>query len=171
MSNCDICGGRPQAKHKLDCKCCRKVFHINCVDVDEDQLQFYIAGDAIWLCTGCNAIIGNKQTIVTDATAISDIQNSLKMILDQQNHFLLKMVRNDQDIKNLKAKAKDAAIEEDITGHDKRIKILETAMKTLEDTNNTLKTKMDNFQQSSRINCLEVTGVPKSANENNIKYH
>ncbi|CAG9817218.1 unnamed protein product [Phaedon cochleariae] len=167
MSNCVICGERPSAKQKINCKCCSKAFHANCINVKDGHIPSYNSGEYIWLCDNCNSkVISNKnqQSPVADSVTMSEIRDTLRALLDKQNHFIEKLEKHSTEIEQLKSK--DIEHGAGIRENRENIEKLELQMKSVLEENNSLRQKCNKIQQSSMNNCLVVTGVPLPKNEN-----
>ncbi|CAG9823012.1 unnamed protein product [Phaedon cochleariae] len=167
MSNCDNCGERPSAKQKINCKGCSKAFHANCIKIQESQIQAYSSGEFIWLCDICSDKVTsskNQLSPMADFETMSEIRDTLKAILDQQNHFIQKLEKHNTQINHLESK--DLEHEAGIQENRENIEKLELKMKTIMEKNNILRQKCNKIQQNSMNNCLVVTGVPQPKNEN-----
>ncbi|XP_022188927.1 uncharacterized protein LOC111047474 [Nilaparvata lugens] len=188
MSQCNICNQsvNRNAKDKIDCSRCKNFFHGKCVNLGDTELEQLSSSN--WTCAHCeanyriqracsdstpvrgtvpvaNSAVGSFVTVENLNSSIAD----LKTFIEQSN---MKM-QQDLSVSILACTTKIDECYEALTRQAELIKEQQTAIDRLSEENKCLRKKLDNvelemdeLQQYSRRNNVEIYGVPTTQGEN-----
>lgn len=176
---CKKCDKNIRSKAKVQCSDCICYFHGHCVNLSQDDIDFLISEKSIWRCDPCRnlrrASLRVENALSEETVSSVDVLKYLKEMREE----------NKNQIKHLEdelGKSVDSC-------HDKiadLIKIIEEQSKTLKDYEKNFETlkqenvdlnlkvihlesKVDELEQYSRTNCLEINGIPEEKSENMIE--
>lgn len=164
MSTCRICKAsvsRQTNKQVLQCWQCKDLFHTNCVQPAMPDIS-KIPGFS-WRCTECTL---QAEPVKKDVgmnillTKLDSIQTDIKDIKKQQKEFHLSLEFFGNKIDDFTKRIDK--IEEKM----RPIPMMQQNIQQNGKEINDLKTQIENLQQRSRINNLEINGVPQKSTEN-----
>ena len=177
MSACGKgCNKRLIAKTKISCTACSKDFHHSCVGILEKDVTQFTSGEAIWLCELCkdklpnntnlNSSNGNNNNTDNLEPTIANVFAIVQQILSEQKSFMNTLAKHDEEI--IKLNEKCDAQQNKIDENNIDINELKNAVSILQTENEDLKHKLNETNQQSRLNCLEITGVPEPGRGENV---
>lgn len=160
---------------------CSKFYHGRCVGLNKRELQAFKSPGFSWRCADCRGKFVDSDTrksiIVGD---LDDSDNDATVAIE--NNSAVAMLRTIQaDLKSLNAKYdailtsvnfcsdKISSFEAALKSYDSRITSLEKANKdnaALRSEVQVLSSRLDALEQYSRLDNLEIQGVPQASNEN-----
>lgn len=172
------------SKGKVQCKDCNGMFHGSCVNLSQDDVDYMVAENSIWRCPPCQKI--RRVSLRDEAKEIgADRVSNEDMI-----KFLQEMKEELKTHTNKQLKSLEADLGKSVENcHEKITELIKTvseqssALKEFEklfdamkQENTTLRAKvrsleqqLDDTDQYTRINCLEINGVPETNNENVVE--
>lgn len=123
---------------------CKSSYHYNCIDLPKaEKLMLQNSNNLSWICTACkNTSVRSTSTEPTLSDvmrAISELKNSVEFCSKKIDDF-----------------------EQKLNGFSEKIKLIEP----LQSQCNAIQLKVDDFEQRSRMNNVEIVGVPEKQNEN-----
>ncbi|CAG9813257.1 unnamed protein product [Phaedon cochleariae] len=175
---CSVCvdlGGRPQRGPKFICMVCKKSLHAKCSNLSADAEKILSIPGIPWRCPSCS-----NSEVASNGNTDGSSNESFNMILKK----LDKLDKIEQNITDLKTSHDDVLkfvnfcsdkIDEftvkmkDFENDFKDIKGAKSQIKNLQDDNNKLMREIGNLQQYSRINNVEISGLPEIKDENLIE--
>ncbi|KAK4879157.1 hypothetical protein RN001_007303 [Aquatica leii] len=130
------------------CGICNTFFYGKCVSVSGNK--------EFWSCNDC--VTKNEKSTLTE------ILNEIRLLRTEQSEIIksLNLCHEKIDDCNSSLRKQEAVLCE----HLNRIDVLENKTVTLQKENEVLKKEINDLQQYSRINCVELIGVPETPNEN-----
>lgn len=167
-------------QHKITCSACAKKFHASCVNLTQNEIQFMKEKKEKWWCQACikqarksrsasetsfSALDTSEiRSDETDAPTLSQILKELIAIKNAQNEFSKAMdyCHDRFDEINSQLQKQEGIMKEYI----EKMQTLEASNKILQKENEELKIKINDLEQYSRKNCLEIQGVPEGSGEN-----
>lgn len=166
MSTCLECNMRINTKqNKIKCKGCSKDSHLDCISITQSELDSIDANTKLWLCHQCKAKVCSSdevtlKDVLEELRAIRKTQNDIK---EEQKLFRESMEKYYEELSEVKNMVQ--ANVSDIKASTEKIALLEHSVQTLSKENIELKMKINEQEQYSRGNCLEITGVPQPNGE------
>ncbi|XP_031334153.1 uncharacterized protein LOC116164156 [Photinus pyralis] len=165
---CDYKIGRYD--ESIECAKCAKTYHINCVDLSIERVHELVSSNEIkiWECHFC--IDGSSppstcapETAVQQVT-LDHIYALMITIKDNQDSFSksLDACHDKIDDNSKMLQLQDKKIQDCLN----KIEALEANNKNLLKENNELKLRVNDLEQYSRQNCIEIAGVPELKEEN-----
>lgn len=174
MSSCAGCGNRLHAKSKVKCKICAKEFHHNCARLAESDLANINNCNLLWTCKECTSKMFQKTSNADPLPTKGNCNEpTLNDVID-----LIKELRNDQkeSIRSIGLLQDETAeirkimdkINDDLNDKENKINNIESNVINLKQENEELKEKLNILDQSVRMNCLEITGIPECGKGENV---
>lgn len=174
---CKVCSRGINARHvKVQCKDCQAFFHGSCVNMSEEDVKFLEEQNDLWRCDNCKktrrASMKLESTIDEARVSNEDLVKILgEMQTESRKQFerleaeLGKSVENCHDhIKELSAKFDEQS--KIIKAYEEKFDAIIQENVNLKKKVKTLETQLDDLEQYSRVNCLELNGIPETKNEN-----
>lgn len=176
MNVCNVCAKSVSSRQlKIECQTCQNLFHGSCVNMSKDEVEYIVSSDEIWRCDPCRdtrrksrqletKIDDNQATISDVLSLLNDMRTESKAQLKKLEEDLGKSVNMCHDrIGDLVKIIEDQSI---------KLKVHEVNFDTLKSENTQLKKRMqelecqiEDMEQYSRANCIEINGIPEEANE------
>lgn len=172
MSNC-VVGCKTRTKPKLKCRTCLKEFHEKCVNVSETDLGPINTGAKLWICCDCSkkvqtnddrnlvpplaSTLGNIHQENEEPT-LRNLLNEIREIRKEQGTTLRSVEYLQTEIIEMR-KVMDK-IEADLKKKEETIVKATEELSILRKENQELKDILNETDQFTKINCLEITGVP-----------
>lgn len=176
MPICDLCTASISSKSPglKCCGSCNKFYHGKCVNLSKQDVSRFLQPDAYWYCTTCRIKAGPKRqsiiacdddsessdspiftlSILKDIQAnIKSLNNKYEAVLESVNFCSNQITTFELTIKKLNDKI--AAIEK-LSKENVELKL---------EINN-LNVRVETLEQQSRLNNVEIQGVPEKSNEN-----
>lgn len=166
MATCGICVKAISGKQiKVTCNECKKHFHGTCANMSKADIEYLVSIDSIWRCQPCTTARRQSMRLETQSTdgnlTLEDVMKAIKRIEDGQ-----KQVITDFNAANelLSARIEDntTIIREQtvkINQFLEQIVALKTENDTLKKKVLQLEDELDEAQQYSRRNCVEIHGL------------
>lgn len=173
MASCGVCVksvGPKQAK--ITCNDCNLTFHGGCVGMNKSEIECVSAENLPWRCTKCSK--SRRQSMRMDSAA-DEGQLTLKDIMDSINEIKSNQRSMEKDFNTSYESLQEQLKENTDTLKAANLKNEEyfKLINDLMEENNKLKrrvqeleSKSDDMEQYSRINSLEIHGIPQTPNEN-----
>uniref|UniRef100_A0A1Y1MTQ3 PHD-type domain-containing protein n=2 Tax=Photinus pyralis TaxID=7054 RepID=A0A1Y1MTQ3_PHOPY len=176
-ASCDNKVGRYE--DSIMCVDCREFYHLECVNVNIEEFHDLMSSNKLkkWKCGAC--ISGCPEaTTLSQVTPESDacLEITNQAVTLDQIYLLMISIKNNQDSfgksldschEKIDANSKllqvqDVRIEQCLS----KIEALENLNKNLVKENSELKARLNDIEQYSRKNCVEIKGAPEIRNEN-----
>lgn len=173
MANCGTCSkGFTQQHIKITCIDCERDFHGKCVSMGKSDIDYLTSANLSWRCQVCSIERRKSMKLESDSSSgnitLQDIMDELKTM--KQLHISTSADFN-QAIENVDSKL-DCHMKESADKWGK-IEYLLEKLENLEKENHLLKNKIKDLEariedeeQYSRVNCIEIHGIPHQPNEN-----
>lgn len=174
MADCVKCL-KPIAKtgrssSKIDCVECKLCFHSSCVGLTPNDIKYYQDNDTIWRCESCSkerrksmAIESRPTTTMTYDDVfnlVSELRNDLKGVETSLGKAINSAF---EDLKETKSLIKKQS--EDMAGLLELVNTLSTENIELKSKVSLLENRMDDIEQYSRRDTIEIHGVPVERGE------
>lgn len=154
-------------KAKIQCSSCSLFVHGSCINMTSDDIDFIVSQNEIWRCESCQiehrSSLRAESSVEGEHVTNSDIMRALKQI--------------EKDL-GTSVEACHARIGDLVTTIESQSKLLkeyENKFDLIFQENNQLKSKvkileerLEDMEQYSRINCLEVNGIPEDKSSSPI---
>ena len=172
MSKCGVClQNVPSRSAKLTCSDCAKCFHVSCLNMSKTDLDCITSEGLVWRCEPCATerrrsmrldckSAEGKVTLEDLMTKIVEITNTFKQVESNFNTA--------HEALNQKMEENTKALLEQTNENKKFREMIESVV-----TENTalkkkvldLEARLEEMEQYSRSNALEIHGVPHDKNE------
>ncbi|KAK4885152.1 hypothetical protein RN001_001423 [Aquatica leii] len=153
---CNTCNGKLLPR-TLQIKCGMH-YHGNCVNLQQSDIDALNAANQQFKCDYC---LQKGEKNASEPT-LSDIFKELRVMRMEQKSIGESIDACHKDLKSLREEFEtQAKLINDCTT---KIELLERTNTTLERENMNLKERLNNIEQYSKTNCLEITGVPELHN-------
>jgi hypothetical protein len=173
MANCGVCV-KPvgQRKFSVSCSDCNKVFHAGCVNMSKADIDCLTSEKLPWRCLSCSKV--RRQSMMLDVTAedgkltLKDIMDSISEIKDTQRS-MEKDFNNSYELLQEQLKENTEALKAANEKNDQYLKLINDLVADnakLKKRVQELENQQDDLEQYSRINSVEIHGIPHSKNEN-----
>lgn len=168
---CDLAVGR--TKKGVNCAHCGDVFHVSCGQISDHTFKDIEAGTIDWRCNTCRS---KRKSIINigmerkNSTSIepdhSNISSNISLLTDEMKSLRLMQ----QSVLNTMEKITDKIAELEVINakvldNEKRIKVLENDNKTLKNVVKSMSIRLDNAEQRSFSNKIQINNVPASINK------
>lgn len=174
---CKVCNRAVNARQvNVQCVDCNGIFHGSCVDMTEDDIKFLQTQNEIWRCGDCKKSRKESMKIETSTSKTGVSNEDLVKILGDMRTETKKQFKHLEDELGTSVENCHVQINELNAKFDEQCKIIksyEEKMDTIIQENfdlkrkvKTLETQLEDAEQYSRVNCLEVNGIPEVKNEN-----
>lgn len=159
-SVCRICHAKLAGRGKANCSKCGSDFHGKCANLNQDIIDGLSTGNISWQCNECRTSKPSEPTLADILRELrgfrasnEDLATSLQACLDEIRELKLSVV----------------ALETKLVATDAQIELLECEKVSLQKDNCALSERLNDSEQYSRINCLEINGVPNVPGENIVE--
>jgi len=152
MSACTACMEifGPNDKNIVNCSLCSKPFHLLCADI-----KLRSEKKELWKCKACLPIQSNVDNV------------TLQHLLLQNNELLKKMDKRMESLEDKVSNFLDSfeTVKSQVDENTQGISLLKEENTNLKGLVKDLATRVANLEQRSRMNNIEITGVPFTKNE------
>ncbi|KAI4459341.1 l1 transposable element-related [Holotrichia oblita] len=174
MGQCRVCSNPVKSKSpSLRCVQCSNLYHPNCVSVPSENVRYLSVSGVSWRCPSCRAAApvinsdDDADIVTTDASKIDEILKSIRSMVTD-----IKQLKSDysdilKSIKFCSHKIRD--LEFALKSANEKIKVIDKLVlenHQLKDDITAACVRIDELEQYSRLNNLEIQAVPEVANEN-----
>lgn len=174
---CKHCNRNINARNvKIQCKDCQGVFHAGCVDMTEEDVKFLQSGNEIWRCDICKKTRRESLRLETDtedqgAKNEDVLKLSQEMRLESKKQLEHLERELGKSVNNCHEKIGDLLLKFDdqskiIKSYEEKFEVIIQENINLKSKVKSLEGRLDEIEQYSRVNCLEINGVPELKNEN-----
>ncbi|XP_039288954.1 uncharacterized protein LOC120352444 [Nilaparvata lugens] len=167
--SCKICFKSVRSGHNFDkvaCGVCSGLVHTTCAGLDANDVKYMTDNNQIWRCRECNlerrkSMSSEAPVTTVSVSSLSDVISLLRKIeTDLGNsleacHAEIKELKERQETRNEKFETCLNTIE-----------TLTRRVVSLEKENIQLKERVEDLEQYSRVNMVEIRGLPQQTNEN-----
>lgn len=176
MVKCSVCKVNIANKQlKIECSDCGGVSHANCVNLSKSDVEYILEEKQIWRCSSCSK---SKRESMALETSLDEGKASMMEVISMLNEAKEDRKRLENELgKSLNSCHEK--IEENMKLIESQTKRLEEYFnkteqlteenKSLKVRVNSLEEKIEDNEQYSRLNCVEIQGVPMENNENIIE--
>lgn len=172
MASCGVCLKNLSSKSlKVKCSDCEKLFHIACVKMDKSDLEYLNSEELPWRCPPCSQARRASMRFETDLT---EGKLTLQDVMDKVLEVLENNKKMEKDL-NKSSESVTEQLEENTKAVRAQTEKFEKCLKIIEDLkaeNNMLKekiavleTRVEDVEQYSRCNTIEIHGIPEEKNE------
>lgn len=172
MAICNVCD-KPVRGNQVSVQCsdCKNVFHAQCYKMSKAEVECLTADELPWRCTHCAATRRKSLRFDVDAQegkfTLEDIMQKITEIADYQKE---QEANFNKSYELLSDKLQENT--KSVTENNKAIKEclqlidgLVTENRSLKRKVSELEQKIEDIEQYSRLNTVEIHGVPESKNE------
>lgn len=170
-NNCGVCLKPLGSKLKLKCNDCEHEFHASCFKYSKADVECVTKDGMVWRCTECQGT--RRRSMRFEAAAaegkltLEDVMKVVTEIRDTQKNY--EKGFNDA-FDSLESQLQENT--KALNAQKEQNKKLQELIENLSSENNLLKTKVKNLEarvedmeQYSRSNCVEIQGIPHSPTE------
>lgn len=159
MASCSVCDDSVNGQ-KISCRKCEKVFHGKCVKLNKGEMDLLVkTKNIMWNCSDCENVRGTDKSKVT----LEDIYRQLKELTMEQKDLGLSLEVCHGKLDDTQGVVKEQ--KEAISSLLQTIEILRTQNNSLKREVVELKDRVDDLEQYSRMNSIEIQGVPETVGE------
>jgi hypothetical protein len=165
-------------KPKIQCSDCVNVYHGVCVNLSTDDITYLSEEQgSCWRCPQCNEL--RRKSLRVESALFEDKTNNTEVILDFLKEMREESRKQIGSLETELGKSVEACHQriEDLVkiveDQSNQIKEYKVNFEQLAQENSMLRKKvsalecqLDDAEQYSRVNCLEINGIPETPNEN-----
>lgn len=176
MVKCVICNANiAKQQLKIECTDCKAVHHANCANLSKSDIDYINAENQIWRCISCSK--SRRQSMALESSidegkvTILEVIEMLKEAKEDRRRLESELGKSletshekiDQNMKLIEDQTHkiDDYIQKIEQLHDEN-KQLKSRVKILED-------KLEDAEQYSRLNSVEIQGIPEIKNEDTME--
>lgn len=159
-------------KAKIRCSSCERYVHGSCANMTQDDIDFVSSEKEIWRCGSCQkehrASLRGNLPADTSGVSNEDIMNALNEQIKHLERELGKSVdacheRIGDLVKTIEQQSK--ALKE----YEKKFDIICEENANLRGKVKNLESRLEDLEQYSRVNCIEVNGKPENKNDSPLE--
>lgn len=178
-AKCGVClRSMKLATAQISCNACKYSFHAKCSRLSREDFDSYVSSGTPFLCDPCKT---KRRVSMRMDSALSSEELSLSAVRDlliEVRDFLSSRIEESSgdlgravealnvDVQELKVEL--SAQSDKVNSLIYKVDALENDNKQLREINNQLSHRVDELEQYSRRNCLEIDGFPESPTEDVI---
>lgn len=172
MAMCSVCNKSITAKqNKIKCCDCEKDFHGLCVKISKADIEYQTSAGIVWRCDPCNEARRSSMSFEDEASegklTLNDILKAIQE-LARDHKTSIREFNSSYEVLNDKLNENTLLLKEQttkISEYMEKIDQLSAENKMLKDKIQVLEDKLDETEQYSRRNCVEIRGVPVKDND------
>ncbi|KAG8245609.1 hypothetical protein J6590_108458 [Homalodisca vitripennis] len=168
MAVCGVCIKPLGSRMKISCFDCKSDFHGSCVKLSKVDIEYFQNEEAVWRCDPCAATRRTSLRLESRANdgnlSLQDVITAIEDLKGEQKNTI-KEFNNSYESLNSKLDDNTQALKQNTLKMDEYMKIIDalvTENKQLKEKVTVLESRLDDMEQYSRKNCLEIHGVPAS---------
>lgn len=172
MSTCGTCVKNIKSSQlKLVCNDCNGEFHASCLKMSKADVECITSDGLVWRCLPCNSSRRKSMRFESEATGGKlTLEDIMKAIMDLKEDQKSSEVSFNKSFEDMNSRLEDStnAVRQQSEKFDKYLKIIEDLVvenKSLQKKVVELENRLDHLEQYSRINTLEIKGIPQVPNE------
>lgn len=177
---CGVCGKvttNRSSTLKIKCNDCNGEFHGECVNLSQQDIDHYVSENAPWRCPPCQKV---RRSSLRDEDKVGVSNEDVMKFLQEMKEDLKN--HTDKQLKSLEDELGKSVencheniseLVETVNKQSVTLKEYEKIFDSLKQENSALRVKvkgleqqLDDTDQYSRVNCLEINGVPETNQEN-----
>lgn len=172
MASCGICSKTVKNSNvQITCKECSKVFHGSCLKMSKADVDYITADELVWRCPPCASNRRKSLRFETEADkgklTLEDIMKKINEIAENQR---CQEVNFNKSYEHLSEQLQENTIatKEQNSSIESCLKIIDNLArenKLLAKKVNDLEQRIDEMEQYSRANSVEIQGIPVQPNE------
>lgn len=169
MATCAVCNKNITTKQtKVNCCDCQSDFHGSCVKLTKADIEFLADEGNVWRCEPCS--VNRRRSLRLQAQAnegtltLDDIMKAINQLREEHKQSD-KDFNSSYELLNSKLEDNTKALKENTEKINAYLDIIETLTaenKSLKEKVQLLENRIEETEQYSRRNCVEVHGVPVS---------
>jgi hypothetical protein len=169
IMSCNVCNATTRTRNKITCDDCKLNFHLGCVKLTNDDLKYFEEENQIWRCVPCSKI--RRKSMVLESASNITFEDVLKLVTEIKEEFKSVEKSLGASLELCHERLEEANTKLDSQRNDilnLTSKLDEVKMEniSLRKKVTALETKIEDMEQYSRRNCLEIHGIPVQPNEN-----
>lgn len=174
-NNCGICVKQiTQKQQKLSCSDCKHDFHGTCLKMSRADIDCITADGLVWRCEPCSC---NRRKSMRLEAASSEgsltLEDIMKVVTEirENQHRSEKDFNKSYELLNEKLEDNSKVIREQaekIDGYLKKLEEMDTKNKELKKMVENLENRVEDLEQYSRVNTVEIQGIPQDDTEDVI---
>lgn len=176
MSVCGICAKSiGSSKLKLSCNDCKREFHASCLGMSKADVDCIKTDDLVWRCKNCAATRRKSMRFESQGCegnlTLEDVMSAINELKGEQKKYEADVNKSFEHLHEKLVESHNALLEES-RKNEKYFTLIEEILsenKALKEKVNKLENRLEDLEQYSRTNALEIHGVPQEANENVIE--
>lgn len=173
MSKCGVCTTKISAsKLRLDCADCKNEFHASCFKMSKADIECITADGLVWRCPTCSSMRRKSMRFESDAAAgnltLDDLMKAVNEITNLQKKSE-KDTNTAYETLNEKIDGNTKVLYEQNVKMDAYLKTIETLVAENTELKKkivSLENRVEDMEQYSRNNCVEIHGIPQEPTEN-----
>lgn len=167
MASCGICS-RSFTSRQIVFKCCdcNKQFHGTCVGMSKAEYEAINSEGTVWRCEPCSVARRSSLQLQTQAAegnlTLEDVITAINSLRGEQKNYITEFNAS-YELLNNKLDDNTKALREHTDKNAALMKVIEdqvAEIKYLKEKVNLLESKLDESEQYSRRNCVEIHGMP-----------
>jgi hypothetical protein len=173
MANCNVCLKNITTKQlKLACEDCKLPFHAGCVRMSKNDVETLSSEGLPWRCDTCATNRRRSMRLESQAEhgtlTLQDVMQAMNEMREEQKKMATEFntsyeALNDKLEESVKSvRDQTTKVEEYLA----KLESLTTENLALKSKVSELENRLDEAEQYSRRNCVEIFGVPHQVNEN-----
>lgn len=176
MSTCKLCLSTIKKNQlKINCSDCRSEFHAKCANISQADLDFIAEKGTVWRCEQCG--LERRKSMRLESSAqegtltLDDIMKVLNEIKEEQKKNVIDF-NTSYEALNTKIDESTNIIQIGMTRIEDYVAKIEDLQKenvTLKKKVTLLEARVEDMEQYSRRNCVELQGIPEDKNENVVE--
>lgn len=167
MAACGTCSKSfTKNQLKINCVDCKTNFHGTCVKISKQDIETMSIDGTVWRCDPCSSERRRSLRLEVQATegalTLEDIMKAINDLAGEQKRNSVEF-NTSYELLNTKIDESTSAMKEQSEKIDQYLKQIESLTienKSLKEKVKMLENKLDDAEQYSRTNCIEIQGVP-----------
>lgn len=176
MSSCGVCCKAVSSSQlKLKCEECKKDFHGKCLNMSKADIECVTADSFVWRCKHCAAERRKSMRFESQVTegvlTLEDIMNKL-LEIEKNANKMEGSINTSYESLHEKIEDNTIAVKKQTEELDKCINVINDLLsenKMLKGKINDLENRLEEQEQYSRRNTIEVYGIPHEKNEDIVQ--
>lgn len=175
---CKECKRNVSAINKGNVQCveCKEFFHGGCVDLSLDDIDYLTTENSPWRCKSCQ-VLRRKSLQVESALGTTTNEDMMKFLKEMREETKTQIISLEREL-GKSVQSCHERIEEllrnfevqsqKLANYEKIFKAIRKENVFLRSKVSSLQTQLDDVEQYSRMNSLEINGIPEEKNENMV---
>lgn len=165
MSDCVVCSTPVQTRARIVCSDCKRLCHGNCVNMTKADIECIVSEKQVWCCPPCQGVRREKSMSAVSAAeeGKADTSHVISMLERMEAQF-----NSSFEFANNKIDDQTKLIKEQSNKMDDLLKTIDELKQenvNLKAKVTNLESRLEDVEQYSRLNTIEIFGVPEAKNE------